>query len=81
MRVLSGRSALSVSLSIGGAILILTAWEVFTMGATNENALVNINRGLVPADILWIFSIVCFAAAILVYGTTPDPLSDELTDN
>jgi len=77
MRILVGRSALSISLSIGSAILILVAWEVFTAGAAATNVIGTVNRGLVPADILWIISIVCFAIAILIYGTTPDPSSDE----
>ena len=81
MRTLGGRSALSISLSIGGAILILVAWEVFTAGAAATNVIETVNRGLVPADILWIISIVCFATATLIYGTAPDPSSDELTDN
>ena len=81
MRALGGRSTLSISLGIGGAILILLAWEVFTAGAAATNVIGTVNRGLVPADILWIISILCFAAAILIFGTTPDPSSDELTDN
>ncbi|MGD0146929.1 MAG: hypothetical protein ABSB53_08815 [Nitrososphaerales archaeon] len=81
MRTLGGRSALSISLSIGGAILIFVAWEVFTAGAAATNVVETVNRGLVPADILWIISIACFAAAILIYGTTPDPSLDELSDN
>jgi len=67
MRTLGGRSALSISLSIGGAILIFVAWEVFTAGAAATNVVETVNRGLVPADILWIISIACFAAAILIY--------------
>ena len=81
MRTLGGRSALSISLSFGGAILIFVAWEVFTAGAAATNVVETVNRGLVPADILWIISIACFAAAILIYGTTPDPSLDELSDN
>jgi len=81
MRTFGVRSALSISFVIGGAILILVAWEVFAAGVASENAIITVNRGLVPADILWIISIVCFAAAILVYGTTPDTESDKLTDD
>jgi len=81
MRTLGRRSALSIGLGVGGSLLILVAWEVFTAGAAATNAIETVNRGLVPADILWIISIACFAAAILIYGTTPDPLSEGLTDN
>ena len=81
MRTVGGRSALSIGLSIGGAALILVAWDVFTAGAADENAIMTVNRGLVPADILWIFSTVCFVLAIYIYGTNPEPLSDELTDS
>lgn len=81
MRTLGGRSALSVSFGIGGAIILLVAWEVFVTGASATSEVMTVNRGLVPADILWIFSIVCFALAILIYGTTPDPSSDGPTDS
>ena len=77
MRATLGRSALMIGLGVGGALLILVAWEVFTAGAAATNVIGTVNRGLVPADILWIISIVCFAAAILIYGTTPDPSSDD----
>jgi hypothetical protein len=81
VRTLGRRSAFSISLGIGGAILILVAWEVFTAGAAATNVIGTVNRGLVPADILWMISVVCFATAILVYGTNPDSSSDELSDN
>lgn len=77
MRATLGRSALMIGLGVGGALLILVAWEVFTAGAAATNVIGTVNRGLVPADILWIISIVCFAAAILIYGTTPDPSADD----
>ena len=44
MRILVGRSALSISLSIGGAILILVAWEVFTAGAAATNVIGTVNQ-------------------------------------
>ena len=77
MRATHGRAMVEIGLSVGGAFLILAAWEVFTTGATN--AIRTVNRGLLPANILWIASIVCFAVALLIYGTTPDPSSDELS--
>ncbi len=81
MRAVGGRSAFSIGLGVGGSLLILVAWEVFTAGAAATNVIGSVNRGLVPADILWIISIVCFATAILIYGTTPDASSEELADN
>jgi hypothetical protein len=81
MRTLGRRSALSIGLGVGGSLLILVAAEVFLAGAAATNAIETVNRGLVPADILWIISIACFAIAILIYGTTPDPSSDESKDN
>jgi hypothetical protein len=81
MRITLGRTALLIGFGIGGASLILIAAWAFVAGAAAENGIVTVNRGLVPADILWIISTVCFVIALLIYGTTPDASSDESTNS
>jgi len=77
MRAIEGRTALTIGLGIGGALLLLFAGEVFVAGVSAENGVGGINRGLIPADIIWIISMVCFVIALVIYGTTPEPQSDE----